>query len=173
MNLVDLPESLQSAELLAGNAILRGCAPVTLLAQNSPAGRAHALPVVPSDAVFVSGNSAAWVWGARRDLQLPLELAVDFRHRVSFDCPVPHKRRELILQDADVVRLGKIRVTTPARTVFELLRSRSPFTNDVRATCRLLLASQPNGRELLDGILAVHPRSPNVRLVRTRLAGMY
>lgn len=173
LQLSDLPQSLQSAELLSGNARVLGGSARPILMNNTPETRAQSIEIRCSQDVIISGQSAAWVWGSCRNLELPVELAVDSRRRVRFECPIPHTRRELIISDREITRLGGSLVTTPPRTAFELLRGATHFTTEIRRSCRFLLSLQPDGQNAIDDILASHPRTPHSGLVRIRLREMY
>lgn len=57
--------------------------------------------------------------------------------------------REFRLREDDLERVGPYAVTTPARTVFDLLRDRESFTLTRQVACRLLLPRHRGGYSML------------------------
>lgn len=144
-----------------------------LLARDITATRAASLSFSPLQGVIISGPTAAWVWGALRTLEAPLELSVSTSSRVNFSCETPFRKREITYLDGDTVNLGDRTVTTPLRTAFDILRSPETFSTDHRVACRLLLRRDSDPRARIEQILAAKARIPNATLVRGRLREMY
>jgi hypothetical protein len=117
--------------------------------------------VLPTEAV-VSGASAAWIWGVdlRRTQDDPLEVTVP-RGRAQRAWPGLVVRRAL-LPEEDVVRFGRVRVTHPLRTAFDLAR-RPPLVDGVAAVDALCHRRMPRLEELRPYV-AEHRRWRGVRL---------
>jgi len=109
----------------------------------TPAVRAAAIaPRVPRelapDGMIVAGPSAAWVWGGLPRLEEPLTIVVRGAGRMpAVDQPGAHLHR-ILLADAEIVALGEVLVTSPLRTVLDLLRGGRP---DLEPAARILEAA--------------------------------
>lgn len=117
-----LPPSVRSAELLRGTLVHCGVGERPISWPDSPETRARSLndlvSVTPSLAVVL--HTAAWVWGATWRVHEPVSLSTFRRARLL------HPRKgtrvhEFDLQEAHVTRFAHIPVTTPARTLYDLL----------------------------------------------------
>ena len=88
----------------------------------SVAQRAKALEAQCSDRLIAEQRTAAWVWGAcdRPPVRLELCASVGARARVSDTGRIA--LREVVMDNAEVVTIGRTRVTTPLRTAIDLLR---------------------------------------------------
>lgn len=151
----DWPEPELRAAVLAGELVPVGWCWASPAEPQTPALRAaaHAWRV-PDRRLVASGRSAAWIWGATSRPPSPIEVSVPPTVRVRVDPDV--RLREVRLPTADTVRLGAVRVTTPARTAVDLLRAPGAFDAPAREALQGLLA-----------IGAVHPDE-----VRGRLDGL-
>ncbi len=110
--------------------------------------------------------TAAWVWGAAADPGSPLSIAKSAgrsrAHRAS-----DAQRYELRLSPADVAELGEFGVTTPLRTILDLLHLSPSFGPDERTACReLMTLAAVEEEELRQQLLSM--RRPHVRLARER-----
>lgn len=110
--------------------------------------------------------TAAWVWGAAADPGSPLSIAKAAgrsRSRHASDA----QRYELRLSPADAAMLGEFGVTTPMRTILDLLHLSPSFGPDERTACReLMTLAAVDAEELHQQLLAL--RRPYVRLARER-----
>lgn len=169
-----LPPAIESAQLMSGATYKLGEFTCPLVYTPSPLVRAHSLAALVRDSVIICGMSAAWVWGADRELRKPLEFAVPATKRVRVGCAVPHWRREYQFTDTEVTQMRGTHVTTPARTAFDILRSSARFDIRERVACRILLFNiNTEGRVEVENMVRSRNRMPNTALVRERLARLY
>ena len=118
----DWPESELRAAVLAGELVAVGPCWASPAEPQTPSLRAEAAAWVLRDPRLIAGTrTAAWIWGATSRPPAPLEACIPPQIRVHVEADV--RLREVIIGDEDVVRLGRLRVTTPARTAVDLLRS--------------------------------------------------
>lgn len=143
-----------SSEVLRGTLV--SCGPGYRLAAwpDTPRVRAHALAPWLATPYLAVGPTAAWIWGACRDPGRPLHVATVDGRRAPRHIGTDRTVRQLRLQEKDVVELGLVTVTTPLRTVFDLLRAPGEFGAPGRITCRILLSHIPAGGESLRERLA-------------------
>ena len=108
-------------------------------------------------------STASWIWGAIVRLPAMLEFCTELDARARL---APSRRvavRELVLDPADVVRLGPVRVVTPLRAAVELARFRSEWGADQIAEVAALASI---GGFDLDEALALMNRRPNLHAKR-------
>ncbi|OII26653.1 hypothetical protein BIV03_07640 [Curtobacterium sp. MCBA15_016] len=118
----DWPEAELRAAVLDGELVAVGACWASPAEPQTPALRAAAAAWALRDArLIASTRTAAWVWGAVSRAPAPLEACVPLRVRVHVDGAL--RVREVVITDEDVVVLDGLRVTTPLRTVVDLLRS--------------------------------------------------
>lgn len=118
----DWPEAELRAAVLAGELVAVGACWASPAEPQTPTLRAAAAAWALRDTRLIAGTrTAAWVWGAVSRAPAPLEACVPLRVRVHVDGAL--RVREVVITDEDVVVLGGLRVTTPLRTVVDLLRS--------------------------------------------------
>jgi len=118
----DWPESELHAAVLAGELVAVGPCWASPAEPQTPSLRAEAAAWVLRDRRLIAGTrTAAWIWGATSRPPTPLEACIPPQIRVHVDTDV--RLREVIIGEADVVRLDRLRVTTPERTAVDLLRS--------------------------------------------------
>lgn len=167
------PVAVRSAELLRGSLIR--CGPGVRPAgwPETPRVRLAALapflctPLLHSR-VAVARMSAAWVWGTAKGPGTPLRLTAlgGMRRPESLADVVVH---ELGCTAAETVRFGDFRVTSPIRTVYDLLYQRGPFTASRITACRLLLRLAPDGYSAVAAAVEAR-RRPYREEARSRLA---
>lgn len=114
-------EAERSALRLDGECVPVGLTVVPVDVPVGPAVRAASLRAATERYDLVLDlRTAAWVHGAVATLPRPLTLAVDVtRTRGTKIVPPP---REAHFRPDDLIRLGGVRVTTPLKTAFDLLR---------------------------------------------------
>lgn len=118
----DWPEAELRAAVLSGELVAVGACWASPVEPQTPSLRAAAAGWTLRDARLVAGTrTAAWIWGAASRPPAPLEAAISPQARVHVDAGV--RLREVVIDPADVVRLGGLGVTTPLRTVIDLLRT--------------------------------------------------
>ena len=110
--------------------------------------------------------TAAWVWGAAADPGEPLSVA-GCAGRARTHRPSGARRYELRLGQADIETLGEFGVTTPLRTILDLLHANATFGLAEQSACRNLMSlaniDTDEVNDLLFGL-----RRPHVRLARAR-----
>ncbi|WP_336659534.1 hypothetical protein [Leucobacter sp. USHLN153] len=144
------PEAIRSAERLRGTLVRCGPGLRPVAWPETPRVRLSALApwLTPKSGgpVVAVGATAAWVWGAMRTPHTLLECSTIGRERRQFP---PHSRVKLhhySLDEHDIVWFGRGGVTTPARTLCDVLRSSEELSRVERVACRLLLLRLPAGR---------------------------
>ena len=83
--------------------------------------------------------TAAWVYGVRADPPAALHVCVDRARRGTASVPPGFDLRQCALDRNDVVRIGGTRVTSPLRTVVDLLRTEQRFTAGLALQLQALL----------------------------------
>lgn len=157
--------ALQSAALIQGTAVR--CGPGIRLVSwpETPSVRAAAISrCFDGDGIAVH-RTAAWIWGATRDPGQILEFTI-VRGRVH-DRPRDDgvRMHQYQIREAQVSRVGGLAVTTPLRTVYDLLRA-TEFGRTERLACRTILVRLPTGREDLREFLSGTPRPYNRRVLQ-------
>lgn len=110
--------------------------------------------------------TAAWVWGAAPDPGSPLSVAGSAGQARICRASNTH-RYELRLSPADVTMLGEFGVTTPKRTILDLLHLSASFGSDERNACReLLKPAAIDAKQMTDHLAELH--RPHVKLARER-----
>lgn len=139
------PAAIRSAELLRGSAVRCGPGLRLLSWPETPSVRAAALGDALTSNRIAAHLTAAWVWGASRDPGRSLEFIVR-RGRAHFSSPligvVLHQYK---LLGSEVVLCSGRAVTSPSRTLYDLLRA-PLFLPQHRVACRLLLTHFLGGR---------------------------
>lgn len=162
------PLCVRFAELQRGTLVR--CGPGVRLAgwPETPRVRLAALApwLTPNRIAILS--TAAWVWGAIRSPDDKIELSASQRqtldtladHRVHF--------RQLRIAPSELTRFGDFAVTTPERTILDMLRLAPKFTQQHRSACRLLILHAALSRTTLLNSLNAAPSAHRGR-ARTRL----
>lgn len=132
----------------------------------APQHRARAVLGTRSPRLIAELGTAAWIWGAA--VRLPrLEFAVTPDSRARF--PPRHRIavREIVYEPGDVTELGGVRMTTPLRTILDLVRVEHDF--DPAMTARLAAIGELHPDDCLaalesrDGIPARERARNNLR----------
>ncbi|MGV8885280.1 MAG: hypothetical protein ACOH1T_06775 [Microbacteriaceae bacterium] len=99
-------------------------------------------------------HSAAWIWGAQLQPPVRHELCSSLGARARPADPLRVIAREVVINADEVVIIGNLRVTTPARTIADLARTTRPFTASdtlvIRALARIGGVTLHDCREALD-----------------------
>lgn len=138
----------------------------------TPTVRLAALAYALDERRIVTHRSAAWVWGATRRAPEPLELSMRPGVRRPLTIPSNVLMREMRGSDADAVQLGEFSVTTPLRTVIDLLYRVEGFEKRDRIACRLLVQLIENGKDRIETHLR-EQRRPYRSLARARWHSVY
>ena len=106
----------------------------------SPRQRASALVGSVHDRLIAERRTAAWIWGALDPPPAIHEFCTAWDARVTRR-PAPHLTiREVVLGDDDVQNVAGLPVTTPRRTVADLVRFTESWTPAQRSMVERLLA---------------------------------
>lgn len=161
------PESVQHAMRLRGALIPCGPGMRGAAWPDTPRVRLAAIGFRLDRSLVAAYLTAAWVWGAATDPGSPLSVAAAAG---SARAPVaPGTRRyELRFAPGDISELGEFGVTSPTRTLLDLLHRPILFDESTRDACSNLLELIPHATEH-----TIHEvnrrRRPHVRLARERL----
>ena len=140
------PEAVRSAERIRGSLVACGPGIRPVGWPETPRVRLAALAPWLGTRYVAIRLTAAWVWGAAKHPGSPIECSTHGRKRApSFTSPGLTVYEHMLTSD-DICRIGVQCVTTPTRTLCDLLRSASPHHITERVACRLLLARHPGGR---------------------------
>ena len=165
----DLPLAELSAARLDGEvaALGHGYAPIDV-----PAGvsaRARSLARVLPRRLIADRRTAAWVHGAIERLPQRVDACARTKSRPSALLIFVGSIREVVIDDAEVTRFDSVCVTTPLRTIFDLLRE-AEFDGDAARVVQRLAALYSVSHETCTRYLDGRPHLPNKALTRSRLA---
>lgn len=90
--------------------------------------------------VIAERRSAAWVLGALDRAPLVHELCTDTTARTKHPLTTAVQLREVVMDQHDIVRVGRLGVTSPVRTIVDLARIDPVFGEAEAEACRRLLA---------------------------------
>ena len=139
----DLPLAELCAARIDGElfAIDEGWAPID--EPDLPSLRAAVVALRVSRSLIIERLSAAWVHGALDSAPRIAQFCVPHRSRIASIADRRVTIREVVLADDEVVEIGTVRCTTPARTAFDLLRETSLPDADSECVVARLLAPRP------------------------------
>ncbi len=140
------PDAVRSAELLRGTLVRCGPGVRAVGWPETPRVRAAALAPWLTPGRIAIRMSAAWIWGAARRPDAPLELSTAGRRRPGPGAHRDHLLHQFAYDDAALRSLDDFTVTGPEQTVYDLLRMPAGFTRRHAVACRLLLQLVPDGR---------------------------
>jgi len=165
----DLPAPELCAARLDGDVFRLGdCfAPADEIEQ--PSHRAAAVHSGLSDRLIAEQLSAAWVWGALDTAPSHRQFCVTMGARVSHSAVRWMTLREVVIEPAEIIDLHGNAVTSPLRTVVDLVRFSDTFgAGHARAVARLVSGT---GGSLHDAVAAIEGRRnlPNKRRALARL----
>lgn len=167
----DLPvPELMAARLDGELAVLDGAwTPVDEIDQ--PRLRALSLALRLPDRVIIEQRSAAWVWGATPLPPSEHQLCAAIGARVRPGAGWPPVR-EVVIEDQEIWTFGVAKVTSPLRTVIDLVRFAEPFDDDVATI--VLAVLRIGGVDIEQCLIAMEGRRnlPSKRRARTRLRAL-
>jgi len=129
--------------------------------------RAAALADSLGPVVVAARGTAAWIWGARAAAPRRLEAVVP-------SCARHHDDRlgvtvgEVLIDDDEITQLGRVRVTSPTRTVLDLLRA-DDWSSDAERLVRTLLVDHDVDPRRVARLVRRHGRLPGRRRAADRL----
>jgi hypothetical protein len=163
----DLPEVELQAAALDGEVCRVADSWASIADPDDAWRRAEALADRLGTVVVAARGTAAWIWGARAAAPRRLEAVVpswarhrDDRHDVAVG--------EVLIDDDEITQVGRVRVTTPTRTVLDLLRA-DDWTADAERLVRTLLVEHHVDPRRVAGLVRRHGRLPGRRRAATRL----
>lgn len=165
------PVAIRSAELLRGTLVRCGPGVRPVGWPETPRVRLAALDTWLDPGRIAILLTAAWVWGFARAPDSPLELATPQRKRPGALTPTGAVLHQHRYEAGSIQELGGFWVTTPARTLTDMLRLSEPFSGAHRIACRLILVSTPLSREQVHAALR-EQAAPFRRRARERLDGL-
>ncbi len=164
----DWPEAELRAAVLAGELVPVGSCWASVAEAQVPSLRAEAWAVdVPDRRLVACGGSAAWIWGGRSCAPEPAEAAASLGIRIADVTTV--RVRQVRIGPEDTVALDGVRVTTPVRTVVDLLRAIGDLDPDAADAVRGLFAVGATEPEAVLAALDALGTVPMVRQAARRL----
>jgi hypothetical protein len=163
----DLPLAELQALALDGEVFRLDQAFCSVAELDVPWRRARALVDVFGDEFVVAGRSAAWVWGALACAPATHE-AIGETRRTKRDVPVGMRVRSVVLSEGDTVDFGVVAVTSPVRTIVDVVRGDVFDGEDARLIASLARQHQVD-RSACDGVLDRVKSLPHKRRARRRL----
>ena len=131
----ELPLAELTAAVLDGEAARLG---PTFTPVDVPPGvtsRARALKHVLPRRFIADRRTAAWVYGALFALPEPLDACVRTRDRPKMCVGLDARLRQVVINESEIALISGVSVTTPLRTMFDLLRE-PDFGDDAAALVR-------------------------------------
>lgn len=124
LSVVDLPSPELQAARLDGEVTPARSGFAVVDEPEGPGRRLGAVLAGRSRRIIAELDTAVWVWGLRSEPPHPLEVCVDLaaRARLLFDPAVT--LREVMIDPDEVATFDGRRVTTPLRTLLDLVRLR-------------------------------------------------
>ena len=129
--------------------------------------RAEALADRLGNVVVAARGTAAWIWGARAAAPRSLEAVVPSWARHRDDRP-DVTVGEVLIDEDEIAQVGRVRVTTPTRTVLDLLRA-DDWSADAERLVRTLLVEHHVDPRRVTGLVRRHGRLPGRRRAASRL----
>ncbi|AMM20912.1 hypothetical protein AX769_13135 [Frondihabitans sp. PAMC 28766] len=163
----DLPYVELQAAALDGDVFRVDRAFCSVAEIDVPWRRATALAPLFGTEFVVAGLSAAWVWGALAEAPITHEAFGDTR-RTHRDIPAGTRVRAARTEPVDLVDFGPVRVTSPVRTVVDLVR-REAFGDEAAEVVRFLVSEHGIDRGSCEALLTRSPHLPHKRRARQRL----
>ncbi len=140
------PAALQSSERLRGTLVPCGPGLRGVGWPDTPRVRLAALAPWLEKRRIAAYLTAAWVWGAARDPGTPLRLTMPTGYRPRRSRGPDVHVHELRLAPADVHQFGAFAVTSPQRTIIDMLCDPAPLQLREVVAVRLLLTLVAGGR---------------------------
>lgn len=163
----DWPVAVRSAALLRGIAVR--CGPGIRLVSwpETPSVRAAAIGGSFAGERVAAHLTAAWIWGAARTPGERLSFIVQRGRPHDLYAEAGIVLHQYRLGADEVVGVGAYPVTSPRRTLYDLLRG-AEFSHEHRIACRMLLAHAIGSRDVFISALPAR-RRPNERRILSRL----
>lgn len=153
LSVADLPLAELGAARLDGEVfgLAEGYLPVDLPVDAS-ARAASVRAIVPHERLIAEQHSAAWIWGVLDAMPRPHRLAAAIGARVSRRSSPWLRVREVVIDEADQAEIGGLSVTTPLRTVLDLVRAAQFGPVELEVVGRLMDLGGFRAAECLESI---------------------
>lgn len=163
------PPAVISAAVLRGTLVRCGPGVRGIGWPETPRVRALALAPWLSRRRIAVHLTAAWVWGAARSPGHPLTVSMPNGHREGPGTRPDRVTLHLRCGPEDIEGFGPCAVTTPLRTLVDLLHAGDALSRHRAVACRLLVPLVPGGVDAVRARLASR-RRPHRRAATERLA---
>lgn len=167
----DLPGAELRAAALDGQLYAVGDGWRSIAEIDDEVGRATAVGHALGPGVVAAGRTAAWIWGARGAAPIPHEGVVVSPARVKFRGG-GSVVRQVVMDDDEVVAVSGVAVTTPARTIVDLVR-RQAWTSTDETIARDVAAQRGVTRAEATAVLDRRGRLPHRARSLDRLHGLW
>lgn len=167
-----LPAAVRSAERLRGTLVSCGPGHRAVGWPDTPRVRAAALAGFCTMRSTIALEAAAWVWGALRSPGHPVTIAATGGGTAAERFNPALHTHDLTFGDGETVRFGGVQVSTPLRTLYDLLRLRDEFEAPERVCGRLLLRLVPGGAAVVTERISTQP-APYRRRALERLTALH
>jgi hypothetical protein len=163
----DLPEVELQAAALDGEVWRVADGWASIVDPDDARLRADALASALGSTVVAARGTAAWIWGARAAAPRRLEAVVPSSARHHDDRPGVQVG-EVLIDDDETVTIGRVRVTTPTRTVLDLLRA-DDWSDEAERLVRTLIADHRVDPRHVASLVRRHGRLPHRRRAASRM----
>ncbi|WP_271178823.1 hypothetical protein [Leifsonia poae] len=167
-----IPQAELSALRLDGQLYRVGDSYATLDTPDTHELRAEAFALLAAPSMIADRRTAAWIHGVRAEPPPVLHACVDRARRGPASNPPGIDLRQCALERGDVLRVGRARLTSPLRTVVDLLRTEQRFTAGLALQVQALLALAGVAPAECQAHIKRHIQSPGTRRALVRLAAV-
>jgi hypothetical protein len=131
--------------------------------------RAAALGARAHERLIAEQHTAAWVWGASIDPPLRHEFCARIDRRTRPPFGTAFSVREVVIDETEIRMLGGMHVTSPLRTIIDLVRFSPLFADDDARIVRSLRERYGVSLVQCENALHERPHLPNKRRALERL----
>jgi hypothetical protein len=136
---------------------------------NTPLIRAIAVASIAPRSVIAELATAAWILGVEGGPPEQHRFVVDAATRIRTERSSRFIIRECVIKQGDVATIGGFDVTTPVRTVVDLLRTSRRFTDEEQRAVVELMSMHELTYPVCSARLDSQPNVPGTRRARERL----
>jgi hypothetical protein len=131
--------------------------------------RAAAIGSRAHERLIAEQHTAAWVWGASIDPPHHHEFCARIDRRTRPPFGTAYSVREVVIDQSEIRRLGGMHITSPLRTIIDLVRFSPLFGDDDARIVRALRERYGVTQEQCENALHERPHLPNKRRALERL----
>ena len=158
------PQALKSAAVRQGTLIEVGPGYRPASWPDTPATRCASIGSLLTERFAAAVYTAAWVWGACESPGTPLTFITRGGRVPPLAGTQGVSLREFTLRDEDLFYIGKFAVTTPPRTVFDIVRSQPSLSAASTQICCRLLQRDAGGREVVELLASRSSKADRARV---------